>query len=35
MADGSVQYYQENMDHIIRYAISTKAGGEAVNTAAN
>jgi prepilin-type N-terminal cleavage/methylation domain-containing protein len=34
MADGSVQYYQENMDHLVRYAISTKAGGEAINTSA-
>lgn len=28
MADGSVQYYQQTMDHSLRYALATKAGGE-------
>lgn len=28
LADGSVRYWNENMDHIVRYALSTRNGGE-------
>jgi prepilin-type N-terminal cleavage/methylation domain-containing protein len=31
LADGSVQFFKENMDHYTRYALATKAGGEPVN----
>lgn len=30
LADGSVQYFTENLDHFVRYALSTKDGNEAV-----
>lgn len=28
-ADGSVAFYQETIDHIVRYSLATKSGGEA------
>ena len=31
LADGSVQFFQANMDHYIRYAIATKSEGESVD----
>ena len=31
-ADGTVQFYAETIDHITRYALATRAGGEAVNS---
>jgi prepilin-type N-terminal cleavage/methylation domain-containing protein len=30
MADASVQFYSQNIDHYVRYALATRAGGEAV-----
>ncbi len=30
MGDASVQFYSQNMDHYTRYALATRAGGEAI-----
>jgi hypothetical protein len=32
MADASVQFFSQNMDHYVRYALATRAGGEGIST---
>jgi hypothetical protein len=32
MADASVQFFSQNMDHYTRYSLATRAGGEAIKS---